>query len=742
MTDTVALSANQTDDAPPPGPLDRHFARLCALLANVPEGVALALGTLVCWVQVLKRVGGSIYLDDSLITMHVVNNALAGHGLVFNVGEHYMVYSNPGYAVLLYFVAWLGHITVPMAVQMLFLGASLALPIAAGLMFRGIGPMIAGPIACLFLFQSEEMWYSLKGMETSLFVLCVTTAFALLRLGWPTVGALFASYAMLCRPDGVVIPPLYLLVVAMGLREDSVGQPFPWRRLIKPAVALVAVGAVWAVASIAMYGTFVPLTVKAKSVLKDQGTPSLLSEALVRGRGQWKLFLVPLAASVALILADRRRWLLLPVLFGFANLAMLFAGRAPYFHWYFAPAYFSGLLAMAWAATRVAKLVVREGAWRAVGLATALALGALVWPPPGPKEARENLIPRIEQGKAEAATYIAKHRQEGDWVAGAEVGFLGYFSESPVLDTNGLLQDYTHDKLRIADRSGILIERRPRWLFGSFSAGDAVTLEENYTLRHAHSRYNVYELFPWAPETVLANSPELAEALGRGEPVRIAKWPMIAGDFEAFLALVKAKHSAADVALISFGRAEEFLKTPPGVRFFQAVSDQQKLVPAAELQSFVDSYRQGAFNQGAATWNLVDAQPSLRMMEAQRRPGQVPLLRPTGWDCQLMYGGPVLPTMRHALVRYRITGKASAPVQRKFTMFYDTKEKPGFDATRSFTAMATDDGAEHTALVLLGDRIASLSKNEKVNALRLDPIESYLGSTVEVLEWTLLPAAK
>ena len=466
MSESTAPSADQNPSTTPPAGIERLFEWLCATLNRVPETVWLAIATVVCWIPILKRIGGTIYLDDSLITMHVVDNALAGHGLVFNVGEQYMVYSNPGYAVLLYLTCRLGHITVPMGVQMLFLATSMALPFTSGLMFKRIAPMIVGPIACLLLFQSEEMWYSLKGMETSLFLVCVTAAFGLLRLGWPTVGALFAGYATLCRPDAVVIPPLYLFVVAMELRAEAPGQPCPWRRLIKPAAALVAVGAVWAIASLTMYGTLVPLTVKAKSILKQMGGPGLLGELLSRGRGAWKPFLAIITVSIALMLADRRRWLLLPMLFGFANLAMLLAGRAPYFHWYFAPAYFSALLAMVWAAVRVSQLAIRTGAWSFFSLAAVAALGVASLPLPGPKQARENLIPRIDGGKSEAATYIAKHRKKDDWAAGAEVGFLGYYSQSPVLDTNGLLQHYTHAKLRSGDISSILIEHKPRQIDG------------------------------------------------------------------------------------------------------------------------------------------------------------------------------------------------------------------------------------------------------------------------------------
>ncbi|MEO6909492.1 MAG: hypothetical protein ABI158_01030 [Edaphobacter sp.] len=128
-------------------------------------------------VALLSYSAGHSKIDDSYIYARYVANALAGHGLVFNIGDHVNALTSPLYAYLLLLVSWLlrGNVllaTVVLSGTFLFLTSIMAERLVA---FSGL------------FIASSAYFYFLVGMETSLFlfmILVVIVLFEQRRLNW------------------------------------------------------------------------------------------------------------------------------------------------------------------------------------------------------------------------------------------------------------------------------------------------------------------------------------------------------------------------------------------------------------------------------------------------------------------------------------------------------------------------------------------------------------------------------
>lgn len=76
--------------------------------------------------------------DDPFITFRVARNFAEGHGLVYNLGQHYQATSAPGYAILLGGLAWLtGRVESIPTLAMVLSGLALT-AMALGLLEHGI----------------------------------------------------------------------------------------------------------------------------------------------------------------------------------------------------------------------------------------------------------------------------------------------------------------------------------------------------------------------------------------------------------------------------------------------------------------------------------------------------------------------------------------------------------------------------------------------------------------------------
>jgi arabinofuranosyltransferase len=236
--------------------------------------------------------------DDAYISFRVVENALAGYGLRWNIDERVQAYTHP---------AWLGLMLAARAISgevyltSIALGAATTLAAAVLLVGRVARDAYAAAFAlCIWCGSKAFIDFSTSGLENPL--LHVALLGALLAVAEerpPLVIGLWTSVAALTRLDSLaLLAPLVLL----GLGEL---QP---RRLATFALGLAPLAA-WELFSLVYYGALTPNTAIAKLntgldgfELAAQGL-RYLADSLSRD----PLTLAAIVAGAALSVASRAR---------------------------------------------------------------------------------------------------------------------------------------------------------------------------------------------------------------------------------------------------------------------------------------------------------------------------------------------------------------------------------------------------------------------------------------------------
>ncbi len=136
----------------------------------------------------LTWAGNYQVIDDSLIYARYIRNALQGHGLVYNIGEHVNALTSPLYCYLLLAVAKVFGGKVLLASHIIFVATWLCACFTAERLIRFAGVLVA----------AYGYFYIVQGMETSLFLfmlamlVCLSNAY-ILRASWKIHIPVFAS---------------------------------------------------------------------------------------------------------------------------------------------------------------------------------------------------------------------------------------------------------------------------------------------------------------------------------------------------------------------------------------------------------------------------------------------------------------------------------------------------------------------------------------------------------------------
>ncbi len=174
-------------------------------------------------VAYLTLCAGASQIDDSYIYDRYIANALAGHGLVYNLGEHVNALSSPVFGYLLLLGSWLAHGNVLLASEVLSALGMLAASLLAEFLVPFAGLLLAG----------TAYFYALTGMETTVFAAALmleVVLYAKRQYRWlPLVSVVVA----LTRFEGAVL----VAVVAVQLFRR---KELPKIVYFVPALLLVA----------------------------------------------------------------------------------------------------------------------------------------------------------------------------------------------------------------------------------------------------------------------------------------------------------------------------------------------------------------------------------------------------------------------------------------------------------------------------------------------------------------------
>lgn len=228
--------------------------------------------------------------DDSFIFFRVVDNLLAGHGPVFNPGEHVEAYSSPLWLLVLAIARALGadYFTFSRVIGMALVAIGV---MAATRTARALGASTVGEslvFAACALTGSLHYWAP-SGLETSLYVALLSlTALAIARgryAAWVACTALLG----IARPEGagMIVASVVAMIVARGPKE-----------LRRPSVALAALPFVAClVFRLSYFGAPFPNTYYAKAT-------GHLFERLGKG-AEYELWLLAGLAPVSGLIAAR-----------------------------------------------------------------------------------------------------------------------------------------------------------------------------------------------------------------------------------------------------------------------------------------------------------------------------------------------------------------------------------------------------------------------------------------------------
>ena len=248
------LDENKAVSEPPPegtasgtgiGPGDGD-SRLSQFLLMALLGLfAAALGA-TAWVS-----------DDAFITFRVVDNALAGHGLVWNVGERVQAYTHPLWMLLLLlFSAPLGEIYF----ASLLLGGAATAAALGLLVFRVRASAAAAALALAFLIGSRAFVdYSTSGLENPLSHLLLALLFVVCsREGADSrTQRIRIALASLCALTRLDLAFLVLPLLGWAFLRDGVPRVRIWLIGALPFVA-------WEAFSLLYYGAFIANSARAK----------------------------------------------------------------------------------------------------------------------------------------------------------------------------------------------------------------------------------------------------------------------------------------------------------------------------------------------------------------------------------------------------------------------------------------------------------------------------------------------
>lgn len=450
-------------------------------------------------------------VDDSYITFRYAQNALAGHGFVFNVGQHYYGSTATGYAILLAgIVKLLSFVGVLVDIPQVstFLSALSVAAIAwiagrASLWTNSLLGQVAAILSAVFVVVLP-LSSAVSAHETYAFTaaLAVGSYLIIMRSSF-IAGALMLVLAMTLRPDSLlfVIIQFAGLAFAFGISRRASGYTL---RQIAIAAVIVVLGVVaWVVAMKLYYGTFFPGTMDAKKAQVQMGYWPLFKvstvvaalDPLFLGR-YWLLLPVPALLAAWVFLRQLRARLSWPVvdpallycavwaLFAFGVVCAYSVFKVTLWAWYVAPIGLGMLLSAVYAANWLARQrsIPLEGAasgvggpgpWLSILVVFLVAVGISVTPRMD-SQAKTFATGRNVNGHLTSYDpimyYLKKHEPAGTSVAIAEPGTFGYKlgPSYQVLDVLGLASPGVAKALRAGDFNYTVRTWKPKYVVTSW----------------------------------------------------------------------------------------------------------------------------------------------------------------------------------------------------------------------------------------------------------------------------------
>jgi hypothetical protein len=388
-------------------------------------------------------------IDDVHITLRHSLNFAHGDGLVYNPGERLLGASSPVYALLL--GALVPIFSNPVA-PAIYLWA-LALGVAAFLLYRlsGRGPIGLGAAVVLC---TDPGLLPVVGMETTFYVATLFAILASFERDRLQLVAFLLGLLPMIRPDGVFLIAAIVLVWLVDNRT-SLGRAFVVRHARLFWLFLLPL-AIWCIFATAYYGQPLPNSFIAKyhqSKVTWWWTDGLTFRNTLGvrlGEPRYRWLAIGGCAGALFALFHQDRVLRAASLFTVLYLTAFVVSRVPAYLNYFIPPFAMMTLVGARAlgvafdliATRAGVerskpwfVRARTGATAAVGIGSLIVVGRSsdlrLFQPLGPPDPR---MAYVKIGR-----YLKDNVPRSASVAAMEIGIIGYYSGSKIVDFAGLV---------------------------------------------------------------------------------------------------------------------------------------------------------------------------------------------------------------------------------------------------------------------------------------------------------------
>jgi 4-amino-4-deoxy-L-arabinose transferase-like glycosyltransferase len=396
-------------------------------------------------------------IDDAWITYRYAENLAEGKGFVYNSGERVLGTSTPLYTLILAAIRFLGG-PIPFTSQAIGFLSMIGALAALFLLGRILDSSKTGLLSAFFLTLLPEFHaVATYGMETPLYVLCITLTFycyAKKQLIWTTI---LAAFCFLIRLDGLAVGCSIFLVHLISDRK------LPWKHLL----LFVAITFPWLMFSEVYFGNIFPNSFLAKRLHASPHVRLWIMEWLI---SQFLLVMGVLGVIVSVLKKQRTVFAIIVWSISYV-IAFLFSEL--YGHtWYRSPlciplALFAGIGVRYAAGTLAVSSRGRK-------IASILMITVIVMPDlySAGMEFRAGTygdIP-VEKTRYEAVQWMKQYVEPDAVIASSGIGMVGYVTKNYILDTAGLVSPQVVNKNGASEffRYGIT-EYSPAYVFQAFT---------------------------------------------------------------------------------------------------------------------------------------------------------------------------------------------------------------------------------------------------------------------------------
>jgi hypothetical protein len=398
--------------------------------------------------------------DDAFITFRYAENLAAGHGFVYNVGEHVLGTTSPFWGLVLTPFAWT-HVPLTVVVPLLNALLDCAVVLLVLLHCRQHNWMLPGVLfAVMFAGDPNMVRIPVGGMETSLLLVLCVAALMLFDKGQCIPATAVVALCYFLRPESLLLLALLLVLVAHQRR---------WREVtlmvgLSVLTIGIPVGLIWA-----YYGGPIAHSVVAKSAGLNGALLPVLKEALAVNPVH--IVVLPLAVWGATRAIRLRGLPWYSLLWGVVYAGVYLLLRPAVWGWYFVPLHFVkfflaafGLADLVGRVKGTSRISVRT--WGLVGSGLVLLSGVAIAVAAGPAPVRKNVYEPLR-------AWFRQHPARDAKIMADDIGAVGYYSNAHICDLAGLVMSQPQAR---RDLAGAINNWQPDYLFLVVSKGEVGAL--------------------------------------------------------------------------------------------------------------------------------------------------------------------------------------------------------------------------------------------------------------------------